>query len=30
MDIWFGNPTDEYIYEEAGNDIILKKIKMAR
>jgi len=27
MDIWFGNPTDEYICEEAGNGIILKKDK---
>jgi uncharacterized protein YuzE len=27
MDIWFGNPEDEYICEEAGEGIILKKNK---
>ena len=27
MDIWFGNPEDEYICEEAGEGIILKKDK---
>lgn len=27
MDIWFGNPKDEYICEEAGEGIILKKNK---
>ena len=27
MDIWFGNPDDEYICEEAGDGFILKKNK---
>lgn len=27
MDIWFGNPEDEYISEEAGEGLILKKDK---
>jgi len=27
IDIWFGNPEDEYICEEAGEGIILKKNK---
>ncbi|HWR58683.1 MAG TPA: DUF2283 domain-containing protein [Thermodesulfovibrionales bacterium] len=27
MDIWFGNPEDEIISEEAGEGIILKKDK---
>ena len=27
MDIWFGNPEDEYICEEAGEGIIFKKNK---
>ncbi|MBI5026154.1 MAG: DUF2283 domain-containing protein [Nitrospirae bacterium] len=27
MDIWFGNPEDESICEEAGEEIILKKNK---
>lgn len=27
MDIWFGNPEDEAICEEAGEGIILKKDK---
>jgi uncharacterized protein YuzE len=27
MDIWFGNPEDEYICEEAGEGIIFKKDK---
>ena len=27
MDIWFGNPTDEYFCEEVGEGIILKKDK---
>jgi uncharacterized protein YuzE len=27
MDIWFGDPADEYICEEAGEGIILKKDK---
>jgi uncharacterized protein YuzE len=27
MDIWFGNPEDEYISEEAGEGLILKKNK---
>ena len=30
MDIWFGNPEDEYISEEAGEGIILKKNKDGR
>ena len=30
MDIWFGNPEDEVICEEAGEGIILKKIRMER
>lgn len=25
MDIWFGNPEDEFMCEEAGEGIILKK-----
>lgn len=27
MDIWFGNPKDEVVCEEAGEGIILKKDK---
>lgn len=27
MDIWFGDPKDEYVCEEAGEGIILKKNK---
>ena len=27
MDIWFGNPEDEFACEEAGEGIILKKNK---
>lgn len=27
MDIWFGDPEDEYICEEAGEGFILKKNK---
>ena len=27
MDVWFGNPEDEYICEEAGEGVILKKNK---
>ena len=27
MDIWFDNPEDEYISEEAGQGLILKKNK---
>ena len=27
MDIWFGNPEDEFIWEEAGEGILLKKDK---
>lgn len=27
MDIWFGNPEDEFACEEAGEGIILKKDK---
>lgn len=30
MDIWFGNPEDEVISEEAGEGIILKKDKDGR
>jgi len=27
MDVWFGNPEDEYMCEEAGEGVILKKDK---
>ncbi len=27
LDIWFGNPDDEYISEEAGEGVIFKKDK---
>lgn len=27
MDIWFGNPEDEYICEETGEGVIFKKGK---
>ena len=27
MDIWFGNPEDEFAWEEAGEGVILKKDK---
>lgn len=27
LDVWFGNPKDEYICEEAGDGVILKKNK---
>jgi uncharacterized protein YuzE len=30
MDIWFGDPADEHICEEAGEGIILKKDKEGR
>lgn len=30
MDIWFGNPEDEVVSEEAGEGIILKKDKDGR
>lgn len=30
MDVWFGNPEDEYICEEAGEGVILKKNKEGR
>jgi uncharacterized protein YuzE len=30
MDIWFGNPEDEVMSEEAGEGIILKKDKDGR
>ena len=30
MDIWFGNPEDEYISEEAGEGLILKKNKKGK
>ena len=30
MDIWFGNPEDEYMAEEAGEGFILKKDKKGR
>jgi uncharacterized protein YuzE len=30
MDVWFGNPDDEYICEEAGEGVILKKDKEGR
>jgi uncharacterized protein YuzE len=25
LDVWFGNPKDEYICEETGEEVILKK-----
>ena len=30
LDIWFGNPDDEYSCEEAGEGIILKKNREGR
>jgi uncharacterized protein YuzE len=30
MDIWFGDPNDEHICEEAGEGIILKKDREGR
>jgi uncharacterized protein YuzE len=30
MDIWFGNPEDEFMCEEAGEGIILKKDKSGK
>ncbi len=30
MDIWFGNPADEVVCEEAGEGIILKKDKSGK
>ncbi len=30
MDIWFGNPEDEVLSEEAGEGIILKKDKSGK
>jgi uncharacterized protein YuzE len=30
LDIWFGNPEDEFMCEEAGEGIILKKDKNGR
>jgi len=30
MDIWFGNPEDEYISEEVGEGLILKKNKQGK
>jgi len=27
LDVWFGNPEDEFVCEEAGEGIILKKDK---
>lgn len=30
MDIWFGNPKDEFMSEEAGEGIILKKNKKGK
>ena len=30
LDIWFGNPEDEFMYEEAGEGIILKKDKSGK
>jgi uncharacterized protein YuzE len=30
MDIWFGNPNDEFMCEEAGEGIILKKDKAGK
>jgi len=28
--VWFGNPNDEYIYEETGDEIILMKNKLGQ
>jgi hypothetical protein len=30
MDIWFGEPKDEFICEEAGERVILKKIEKGK
>ena len=30
MDIWFGNPEEEYISEEVGEGLILKKNKKGK
>ncbi len=30
LDIWFGNPEDEFMCEEAGGGIILKKDKSGK
>lgn len=30
MDVWFGDPKDEHICEEAGEGVILKKDKEGR
>jgi uncharacterized protein YuzE len=30
MDIWFGNPEDEYISEEVGEGLILKKDRQGK
>ena len=30
MDIWFGNPEDECVSEEAGEGLILKKIRRGK
>jgi uncharacterized protein YuzE len=30
LDVWFGNPQDEFICEEAGEGIILKKDKTGK
>ncbi len=30
LDIWFGNPKDEYLCEEAGEGIIFKKDKKGK
>jgi len=30
LDIWFGNPEDEFMCEEAGGGIILRKTRVER
>lgn len=30
LTVWFGNPQDEYIYEETGEEVILMKDQQGR
>lgn len=30
LDVWFGNPKDEYICEEAGEGVVIKKDKKGK
>ncbi len=30
LTVWFGNPTDEYISEETGDEVVLMKDKSGR